>query len=315
MAEYRDIVKYLKRNDKNLYNEYKDTLSSPVLLVNKLVRHYQWYFEIRDFSKLDLQDRRNKNYLNLFMYALETDHELANNFINFFTFSLKNAFDIDERTWNIDLIFNSLIHQSTKHEFYLVGMYVLIAATFDRFIKFFDFFEPKEKLGLNPDEVFELFLLIVNQSFYEELKTEIARKRLKSFYHKSDVQIDFRTHEEKEKMHERLEKFKLAQKIAEVEFDNWDVQGKYYNNGANLQATNNQLNKNNNRFGDLNNQFMNAATQGFYSNNNSMHNENSFNNSEQLDENQSLESQETKTKFKPNPNIKIIKLKTFNLQN
>ncbi len=233
------VKQYLKRNEKNLYREYRGSLSDPVALVNQLVRHYQWIYEIQDFRYLDLQDRANKNYLNLFLYGLERSDELASDFINYFVFSFRNAFDIDTRTWNIDLIFNTFIHQCSYHEFDLIAMYSLIGATFDRFTKFIIKMKIEPKLNMTLKDVVAFFELIINQKFYEELKTEIYNKRKNSYYFKApDIQVYFpkdrviepwehkrarnKTTVRKTFNKKELEMLKNAQANAELEFEKWE---------------------------------------------------------------------------------------------
>lgn len=288
MATLREITKYLKRNDKNLYNEYKDCITTPIMLVNRLVRHYQWIFEIKDFSHLDLQDRLNKNYLNLFLYGMENDEELASNFVNYLVFSLRNAFDFEKRIWNLDLIFNIFIHHASEHEFNLFAMYVLLASTYDRSIKFVLNLQINNKLQMELKEVLDLFELIIDQNFYDELKHEITLKRKHSFYHKEPA-IDIKlppTTEQLAKMKE-LAILKKAQAIAEKEFKQWDIA---------KETKKNKLN-------EIANDSFNVSND-----NNANDNEQTF-----LNHDNEVTQEENKPKFAPNPNIKIIKLKAFDL--
>lgn len=337
MAEFNQIVKYLKRNDRNLYNQYKDCITNPIVLVNRLVRYYQWFFEIRDFTRLDLQDRQNKNYLNLFLYAMENDAELVNNFINYFTFSLRNAFDYNKRTWNIDLIFNILIHQSSNNEFDLVAMYILMAATFDRFIKFFQNFECKEKLMMSPDEVFELFLLIVNQEFYNDLKHEIINKRKNSFYHKKpDIEIKLPLKENDLIKLKKVEALKKAQTISENEFKKWDQQEALMElyklkaieeandvdaieqNNVLLDEQKQTLETNNFKQESLDDFDLDEYINHLYKrkSNYSSAPKKSVNKTFTIDEQLSVANKNNDewvedNKFKPNPNIKIIKIRRY----
>ena len=238
-ANYNTQVKqYLKRNEKNLYHQYRTSLSNPVALVNQVVRHYQWIYEIQDYTYLDLQDRANKNYLNLFLYGLEASDELASDFINYFVFSFKNAFDVDTRTWNIDLIFNTFIHQCSYHEFDLIAMYALIGATFDRFTKFIIRMKINPKLSMTLKDIVNFFELIINQEFYNDLKKEVNNKRKNSFYFKTpDIDVVFpsdRVIEPWERKHKSfktvrktynkkdLEMLKRAQANSEAQFEKWE---------------------------------------------------------------------------------------------
>ncbi len=313
MVELNQVIKYLKKNDRNLYNQFKDCIANPVVLVNRLVRHYQWIFEIRDLSSLDLQDRFNKNYLNLFLYAMESDNELANNFINYFAFSCRNCFDFNSRTWNIDLIFNTLIHQCSTNEFDLVAMYVLMASTFDRFIKFFYVFEPNDKLTLNADEVFELFLLIVNQTFYDDLKHEILIKRRNSFYHKQrDFEIRLPLKGDDLIKKQKVESLKLAKERSEQEFIKWDYSSQNSNNYDEIEQFNDKILDNNHYINQLYQQHLGSQQQiekqqSIIDNLNNHSSENKIIN--EVDQ----PKVNNYPRFKPNPNIKIIKLRAFEL--
>ncbi len=241
----QQVKQYLKKNETNLYGEYKSSLNNSVALVNQVVRHYQWIFEIQDFTYLDLQDRANKNYLNLFMYGLEQSEELANDFINYFVFSFRNAYNVETKKWSLDLIFNTFIHQASYHEFDLIAMYALIGATYDRFPKFFPHLKINPKLSMGLEQVIDFFELIVNQDFYNELKAEILNKRKNSYYFKKpDIEVHFpedRIMDPKVRYPwwkvskwfkakkpvgmspaRQLELLKQAQSNAETEFEKWD---------------------------------------------------------------------------------------------
>ena len=306
MVELSTVIKYLKKNDRNLYNQFKDCIANPVVLVNKLVRHYQWIFEIRDISILDLQDRYNKNYLNLFLYAMECDNELANNFINYFAFCFRNCFDFNSRSWNIDLIFNTFIHKSTSNEFDLVAMYVLIASTFDRFIKFFNVFEPKEKLMLSADEVFELFMLIVDQQFYDDLKNEIVIKRRNSFYHKQpdfEIRLPLRGNDLIKK--QKVNLFSRTKDRVEQEFEKWDNSSQFDFSNQNESLYQQEI--------GIQTPIQNQVSEQAYLNKIS-NNEKIIDNVYHSEESNYIhEENNVESKFKPNPNIKIIKLRAFDL--
>ncbi len=236
ISSHQEVAQYLKKNDIVLYEKYKPFLDKPAALLEEIIRHYQWIFEIQDFSKLNLQDICNRNHLNLFIYVFEQKPELANDFINHFVQSFRNSFDYVERKWSADLIFNTIIHQCSNREFDLLAMYALVGATYDRFSHYLIRLHVDPSLNLRFKEVVQFFELIINQSFFDELKAEVDVKRQNSFYFKpSDTPITLPTQrvvasEEDDAdrayldndTREQLEMLKRAQANSEAEFSKWD---------------------------------------------------------------------------------------------
>ena len=133
---------------------------------------------------MNLQDRYNKNYLNLFIYALESSEELMDEFFNYFTNCFRIAYNNEIKEWNLDLIFNLLIHRSRDSEFDLISMYILIGSTYNRIRDYIKNTKVNEKIGFDGEVMLQLFDNIVDQEFYDEVKVEILNKRSNSFYHK-----------------------------------------------------------------------------------------------------------------------------------
>ena len=241
ISNHQEVAQYLKKNDIVLYDKYKTFLDKPELLLEEVIRYYQWIFEIQDFSKLNLQDLCNRNHLNLFIYAFESKPELADGFINHFVQSFRNSFDYETRKWSADLIFNTFIHQCSEREFDLLAMYALVGATYDRFSRYLIRVHVDPSLNLAFKEVVQFFELIINQSFFDELKAEVDAKRQNSFYFKpSDTPINLpkqiaqgatsnptttNSHGSNgidEDTRRQLEALKKAQANSEAEFMKWD---------------------------------------------------------------------------------------------
>lgn len=176
----REISKYLRKNDPALYAELKAFLNTPTPLLNKLIRNYEWMFIHNDLKTLDLSLRYHKNYLNLFLYCLDSSSELSNDFFNYFIHSLEIAYDAKTKKWDMDLITNILINKKRLYKYDLIAMYLLIAATIDRCHVFIEELEISPKIKLDINQICTLFTKIIDQKYYDKLKQIILDKRHKN---------------------------------------------------------------------------------------------------------------------------------------
>lgn len=172
-----EIKKYLKKEDPALYSTFGKLLYEPVLLANQLIRHYQWIYLRGDIDNLLLDDRFNKNYLNLFIYALESSKEFADKFISYFVYSLQLAFNNKTKKWDMQIISDILINRKRAYKFDLIAMYALMASTYDRIIDIVEEVEPNVILKTSKKDILDLFNKIIDQNFYENLKREIKHNR------------------------------------------------------------------------------------------------------------------------------------------
>lgn len=178
--EKKELIKYLKKNDPALWRTIGKNINNPTVLVNELIRHYQWIFQMGDIDGLDLGDRINKNYKALFVFALENNIEFRDEFFNYILFVFKIAFDYNTKTWDKEVIQNILINNKRLFWFDYASMYTLIASSYDQIrpIIMNEFIVGPEN-DINKKYLVKLFDAIVNQKFFDKIKEQIKSERMK----------------------------------------------------------------------------------------------------------------------------------------
>ncbi len=175
----KEFAKFIKKNDPVVWKTVGKNINNPTVLVNELIRHYQWIFQMGDIDNLDLGDRLNKYYKELFVHSLKSDSTFRDEFLNYMLFTLKIGFNDSTKSWDKDIIVNIFVNNKRLFWFDFSAMYVLIASSYSEIRPIIENeFNVDPEIGLDKQNLLKLFDGISNQKFFNELKQLIKKERL-----------------------------------------------------------------------------------------------------------------------------------------
>lgn len=174
-----NIVKFLKKNDKALWQTIGKDINDPTVVTNKLIRHYQWIFLMGDIDNLDMGDRINKNYKKLFVYSIRENPEFRDEFFNYVAFVFRAAFNANSKNWDKSIVFDIMINNKRLYWFDFAAIYALIASNYSELRPIIiNEFIMDDDMSITKDDFIKLFDSISNQKFFDELKSAIKKERM-----------------------------------------------------------------------------------------------------------------------------------------
>ncbi len=175
----KEFAKFIKKNDPTVWKTVGKNINNPTVLTNELIRHYQWIFQMGDIDNLDLGDRLNKYYKELFVHSLKNDPSFRDEFFNYVLFVLRPAFVESSKNWDRDILLNIFVNNKRLFWFDFAAMYALIASIYSEIRPIIqNEFIVDTEIGIDKQYFLKLFDGIANQKFYNELKQLIKKERL-----------------------------------------------------------------------------------------------------------------------------------------
>ncbi len=175
----KEFVKFIKKNDPVVWKTIGKNINNPTVLTNELIRHYQWIFQMGDIDNLDLGDRLNKYYKELFVHSLKNNPEFRDEFLNYILFVLRTAYNENSKNWDRDIIMNIFVNNKRLFWFDFAAMYALIASSYSEIRPIIENeFVVDPEIGVEKQGLLRLFDGISNQKFFDELKRLIKKERL-----------------------------------------------------------------------------------------------------------------------------------------
>lgn len=175
----KDYSKYLKENDPALWKIIGKDLENPTIVTNELIRHYQWILFMGDIDELDLWDQSNKYYKQTFVEMLYNNDDFRDEFLNYFLFVMKVAYDDKVQHWYREVTYSILVNNKRIFWFDYSAMYILIAANYSKLRDLIVYrFNCDSKIGISKQAFINLLDGICNQEFYDALKQRIKKERM-----------------------------------------------------------------------------------------------------------------------------------------
>ena len=169
--------KKLKDCDYITYKLMKNDMKDPLLLVNNVIRHYQWILLHGDLSNFNLQHPDIKIYQDLFIFGLTSSKEFADEIYNYFIYTVSLAYNNKNKRWNSSLLKELIVNSKRLYHFDVAAMYILIVTTIEEMQNYINNININEKINIPHGKVIELIEKISTQKFYDEIKKMILGKR------------------------------------------------------------------------------------------------------------------------------------------